>query len=407
MHATPTARKPRRARTRTVLAALTAASALLAGLGTASAAPTPLKPAADKVLINDEFNGSTLDTSVWSAGDSDVNKPTGWIWRYLTKQTPDGSVAHPDQVKLAGGEVDLGLSANPYLDHKYRAGYISTQGKKSFLYGKVEATIKVSGGLGLWPAFWMLPADTTPSDIDNSTALPEVDIFEILGTEGSKTDYMTLHNVRPEDKTGCTFKTTDLSAGYHTYGLDWQPGKMTWLVDGVARCTTTKAVPSEPMFLILNNSAGGCASWGGCIQPSTPLPSHMYVRNVKVTQPDSLMINDTAGGVTYGGAWTYGGGRGYGDYGDDVHYTRANGDSVSYTFNGTGVDFLTEKFSDLGTADVYVDGTLRTTVDLTSTARQVQQTVFGISGLPQGVHTVKVVKRSGTYLVVDAFRTRS
>ncbi|MFI6316356.1 family 16 glycosylhydrolase [Nonomuraea sp. NPDC050556] len=357
--------------------------------------------AADTVLIDDEFNGP-LDTSVWTANDSGQ-----WFWDYLTRQTAEGSVAHPGEVTVSGGELHLGLSKTSYLNHTYRAGYVSTYGKVSLLYGKVEATMKVSGGAGMWPAFWMLPTAFTEADMANSTVLPEIDIFEILGSQQSKTDWMTLHNENSADKTSCTFNTVDLSQAYHTYAIDWQPGRLTWLVDGVQRCTTTKAVPSEPMWLIINNSAGGCASWGGCIQPGTTLPTSVDVKNVKVTQgvsaPDPT-VNDSSSAITYSGTWRTSTARGYGDYGDDVHYSSVNGDSASYTFTGTGIDYIGEKNTDIGEADVYLDGVFKQTVNGSAASRQVQQALYSVTGLPAGSHTIKVVKKSGTYLVIDAFR---
>src|SRR5436189_3855828 len=38
----------------------------------------------------------------------------------------------------------------------YTSARMNTRGKKSFLYGKIEARIKTPKGQGLWPAFWML-----------------------------------------------------------------------------------------------------------------------------------------------------------------------------------------------------------------------------------------------------------
>ena len=32
-----------------------------------------------------------------------------------------------------------------------------SQGKQSWTYGRVEARLKLPAGLGIWPAFWMLP----------------------------------------------------------------------------------------------------------------------------------------------------------------------------------------------------------------------------------------------------------
>jgi len=53
--------------------------------------------------------------------------------------------------------------------------------------------------------------------------------------------------------------------------------------------------------------------------------------------------------------------------------------------------------------DVYLDGVLRATVDTTSGARLTQQVIYSARGLPSATHTLRGVKRSGTYLLVDRF----
>jgi len=114
-------------------------------------------------------------------------------------------------------------------------------------------------------------------------------------------------------------------------------------------------------------------------------------------------VNDTTPNAAYAGSWNYSAGRHYGDFGDDVHYTTSNGDSVSYTFTGTGLQILSETNSDEDTADVYVDGVKTQTVNGFGTPRLAQQAIASVTGLPLGTHTVKLVKTDGQYLLVDGF----
>ncbi|HEY3609146.1 MAG TPA: hypothetical protein VGL06_16720 [Pseudonocardiaceae bacterium] len=114
-------------------------------------------------------------------------------------------------------------------------------------------------------------------------------------------------------------------------------------------------------------------------------------------------VNDTDPNATYTGAWGYSSGRHYGDFGDDVHYTSTNGDSVSYTFTGTGVQILSETNTDEGTADVFVDGVPTRTVNTTGSPRLAQQVTVSVTGLAKGRHTVRVVKTGGQFMLVDGF----
>lgn len=114
-------------------------------------------------------------------------------------------------------------------------------------------------------------------------------------------------------------------------------------------------------------------------------------------------VNDNDSNAMYTGAWSTSTGRTYGDLNADVHAATTNGDSVSYTFTGTGLDVLSEVNSDEGGIDVYVDGTKTQSVSAAGSTRLAQQVIASVSGLTKAQHTVKLVKTSGTYMVIDGF----
>ncbi|MER7279363.1 carbohydrate-binding protein [Dactylosporangium sp. NPDC000244] len=115
------------------------------------------------------------------------------------------------------------------------------------------------------------------------------------------------------------------------------------------------------------------------------------------------LVNDTA--LTYDANWYQTTNRGYGDYNDDTHHSTTVGATASYTFTGTGVQLLSERFGDMGTVDVYVDNVLQATVNLNAPgARQVQQAVYTKSGLANGAHTIRIVNTSTSVGMVDALR---
>ncbi|GAB3839030.1 endo-alpha-N-acetylgalactosaminidase family protein [Kribbella italica] len=106
--------------------------------------------------------------------------------------------------------------------------------------------------------------------------------------------------------------------------------------------------------------------------------------------------------------WEYAGGRTGGDeYGKDIHVSRTDGASFEFTFTGTGVEYVTDRNSDKGKLDIFVDGVFRETVDAYHPTRIWQASVYSITGLPAGEHTIKGVKRSGEYAIVDAFKVHS
>ncbi|MEV4349500.1 X2-like carbohydrate binding domain-containing protein [Actinoplanes sp. NPDC049596] len=93
-----------------------------------------------------------------------------------------------------------------------------------------------------------------------------------------------------------------------------------------------------------------------------------------------------------------------GDYLDDIHATTKNGDAVTYTFTGTGVDWITATAPDQGLVDIYIDGALAKRVNTNSATRTTQQTLFSVANLKNKQHTFKAVKVSGDILRTDVIR---
>ncbi|MFI1093776.1 right-handed parallel beta-helix repeat-containing protein [Streptomyces sp. NPDC020917] len=133
---------------------------------------------------------------------------------------------------------------------------------------------------------------------------------------------------------------------------------------------------------------------------------HQAATTVSFTKPTGdQTYNDTAGVEYTGPGWDWKGPDrgGANSYQNDLYATTNHGDAFSYTFNGTGVDLVSETNSDEGTVDIYVDGTLLKTVDCATGTRQYQQTVYSLTGLAPGTHIVKGVMTGGSYMIVDAF----
>jgi hypothetical protein len=118
----------------------------------------------------------------------------------------------------------------------------------------------------------------------------------------------------------------------------------------------------------------------------------------------TVLVNDNSSTITYIGSWSYSTNRGAGDYDNDVHYTSTNGDAVSYTFTGTGVDVLGPKSNASGQFQVTVDGTLIGTFSEFANTYTPQSVIYSARHLAPGTHTVELAKESSTYFQIDAFR---
>ncbi|HOX59596.1 MAG TPA: hypothetical protein P5205_21010 [Candidatus Paceibacterota bacterium] len=122
-------------------------------------------------------------------------------------------------------------------------------------------------------------------------------------------------------------------------------------------------------------------------------------------RPHATLVNDDHPFVRYFGNWQASTNRGYHDFMDDVHVSASPGDAVELTFNSSGVEWLTERYSDEGTAEVFIDGEPRGKVDLKleNWPRLARIPVFSAQGLADGPHTIRIVNTGTNYVLIDAF----
>lgn len=137
---------------------------------------------------------------------------------------------------------------------------------------------------------------------------------------------------------------------------------------------------------------------------STGDPQTLAVKVSDTTGIRYALINNDDPAIKYNGSWSRSTGRGMGDYKDDVQYTETNGDSFEYTFRGTGIQLFTEVDQSQGDMDIYVDGQFKETVSAYRDGRLAQQNLYSISGLTDGQHTLKAVKKSGRFMLLDMLK---
>ena len=183
----------------------------------------------------------------------------------------------------------------------YTSGRISTQNKKTFTYGRFECRAKVPKGQGYLPAFWLMANDENV--YGQWPRCGEIDCMEVMGQETNKA-YGTIHYGNPHSESQGTYYTgadeKDFSDAFHTFTCDWEPGKITWYVDGVkyheesdwysttvGQGTLTYPAPfDQPFYIILNLAVGG--SWVGNPNDETSFENNPYeIDYVRVYQKDS------------------------------------------------------------------------------------------------------------------------
>ncbi|RZK90118.1 MAG: glycoside hydrolase family 16 protein, partial [Methylobacterium sp.] len=130
---------------------------------------------------------------------------------------------------------------------------------------------------GMWPAFWMLPAD--------GSWPPELDVMEMVGGAPNilrNTVHSQVSGGQRVDATHYLDESNvavpDMTSGFHTYGVDWEPDTITWYYDG--HPTFQAATPADlntPMYLIANLAVGG--AWAG--NPDGTTPAQMTIDYIR------------------------------------------------------------------------------------------------------------------------------
>jgi beta-glucanase (GH16 family) len=208
------------------------------------------------LVYSDEFNGP-LDTATWA-------NRTPWNTNYTTGEL---EYYDPANATFANGMLTLKSEKRSMNGYSYTSAIVTSLKRPKFSYGYFEMRAKLPKGQGIWPAFWLT----------NDSTL-EIDAMEMLGHEPNKV-YMTLHKNGSQVQ-GRSYTGPDYSAGFHTFGVDWQPTYVKWYLDGVLAATYTGSMPSDPLYICLNTAVGG--AWPGSPDSTTQFPVEYNVDYVRV-----------------------------------------------------------------------------------------------------------------------------
>jgi autotransporter-associated beta strand protein len=240
------------------------------------------------LIFADEFSGTTLDTMKWN-----YNYPWGSTHNH-------DAYMLPENVTVSNGLLTETGNNQSYGGKPYTSGAINSNGKFNHQYGYYEARIKTSSTQGAWPAFWMLQ-DGWP---------PEIDILEVpINPSAGLTVYnnnCALHYSSGGGNAshGSYYYTgADTSAGFHTYGVDWQADHMTFYCDGAAKYTTydTSAISQcSAMYMIINLAIGG---WPGDPLPDATWPITYQVDWVRVWEKTGSYPSSTTWTNSSNGSW--------------------------------------------------------------------------------------------------------
>lgn len=213
------------------------------------------------LVWQDEFNGTTVDAAKWQS-ISGNGCPTLCGFGNAEAQRYD-----PNQATIVkeGTNSYLNIQAKyepnaAFPQQPYSSAKLTTQGKYALKYGRVEARMKLSSGMGAWPAFWMLPAGQS-----NWPFTGEIDIMEAKHRNPKSIDGTIHYDGGGYHYTGRSYTSpTDLSTEFHIYAVEWGPNSIKWFIDGNLFHTATPATTvnggwpfnDQQFYIILNLAVG-------------------------------------------------------------------------------------------------------------------------------------------------------
>ena len=225
------------------------------------------------LVWNDEFSGRKLDTTKW-----DYQIGTGSQYGLNGWGNEEAQYYTPENVFVKDGYLVIEAKKEEKEGKSYTSGRVRTMkqdGSPLFTttYGRIEASMSLPEGNGVWPAFWMLSADESYGTWPLSG---EIDIMESRGRLPNRV-YNAIHYGQPWPMQKYTssmykFPAGQKTTGFHEYAVEWEPGVIRWFVDGNMYYETSSwwtmandavepfeypAPYDKPFYILLNLAIGG------------------------------------------------------------------------------------------------------------------------------------------------------
>lgn len=213
------------------------------------------------LLWEDQFN--TIDLSRWS----------------LMTHTWDGNLAQftASNASTSGGILSLSLTAAPGDTVKPYRG-VEMRSVDTLTYGRVESSIRFAAGSGVISALVLIYTPWPPDDWN------ELDV-EFLGKSTGQIQFNHMVNVPPADPATGHLQFPVLvtlpfnaTTAFHTYVIEWVPGRARFLVDGAVMHEATQEMARmvRPQNILLTIWASDSVAWAGAIDATTAPTSADY-----------------------------------------------------------------------------------------------------------------------------------
>lgn len=233
---------------------------------------------------HDEFNGSKLDTTIWS-----------YIPRMHMVRSFCGLTTDKRMLQFKDGRMRMYARYNNGFAPADTARYLTVGlwscGRGTFTYGKIVVRARIHGAIGAWPAIWTMPEDRTTWDT-RSSRYTEIDIMEYV--DRNNFVYQTAHNAytlkdkanwhKPEQQ---ALPKIDREK-YNEYCVEILPDVVIFSVNGKETHRYPKTKENEKSFMYgmpshirMNTQTYPPKGWATGLKPRT-FPGWMDIDYVRV-----------------------------------------------------------------------------------------------------------------------------
>jgi beta-glucanase (GH16 family) len=267
-----------------------------------SAPPIPAPSGTWNCTLDDEFNGTSLDTNTWSPMTT-----YGSAYKTGSAFNKVCYVDSPQTISESGGYLNLSVIATP----PYQCQGTITTSEANELGGMVDSFGKFDQQYGFFETRASMPPVDIPGLQDTLWLYPQNETLYGPWPDSGEIDYAEWYSKYPnndvpavhypgsdqdpnEQADNCVISGQSPAGQFHTYALLWTPTTMTTYYDGTACMTDTYApyvtnpdtAPepfNQPFFLNFTAALG--EDEGDSYRPGqTPLPATMQIDWVRVWQ---------------------------------------------------------------------------------------------------------------------------
>ncbi len=229
------------------------------------------------LVFDEEFRGTTLDREKWKTvlpwgPDSIINGETQYFVNIFGPDEPvyDPFVFTGETLQITAIPTPANLLSR-VNNQPFMSGVITSSDNFEMTYGYTEMRAKVASGAGILSTFYLFN-----QGFDRNQ--PEIDIIEYIGQRSDRA-FQTYHyfdsnrsrfsnGERHSTPTMEHIASTNLSDGFHTYSVLWEPELVVWYIDGIeVQRLIGPRVSDEPMNLIAQLVLGSV--WIGDAAPSS------------------------------------------------------------------------------------------------------------------------------------------